>query len=112
MTKPTWTGKSKLLMIDGVETETNPILCGREDCETLVDEGTDPAKLISQACCHEADEALINALGRGWVLKLAMADDSVVLTEESWEMYGLPWCKAYNRAFSDRAVELALGTEH
>lgn len=48
------------------------------------------------------DEMLINAMGRGWVLKTAGAPDD---SDASWEAYGLPWCQRYNEAYLSRLEE-------
>ena len=104
------TTESRIVQIDGSPTECNPTLCAIEDCDTVVSEGTDPADLISVRNQVDADEALINAMGSTWVLKVAAGDDDIEYTDEAWELIGLPWCAAYNTAYGARAAELALVT--
>lgn len=103
-----WT-ESHLVQIDGVLQECNPVLAAIDDCETLVSEGTDPADLISAGNKVDADEPLINAMGRAWVLRVAAGNATITDTDEAWEAIGLPWCAAYSRAHSARASELASG---
>lgn len=76
---------------------------GREDCETVVSEGTDAAELLKpgQMC---PDEALISAMGRAWVIRAAGGEED---SDEAWEALGLPWCERYNAAYVARARELA-----
>lgn len=97
---------SKVVVIDGVHTETDPVLSAIEDCDTVVYEGTNPADLINPTY-YSADEALINAMGTTWVLRVASADPSVEYTDEAWELIGLPWCKAYSAAYQQHAADLA-----
>jgi len=44
---------------------------------------------------HEPDEALINAMGRGWILEQCGVEN----TDENWESVGLAWCKRYNAGY-------------
>lgn len=75
---------------------------GREHALTAINEGADSAQL---ACAREgADEALINAMGRRWVLEQAGAPDG---SDRSWEEYGLPWCEVYSRTYRATAEALA-----
>ena len=77
-------------------------LAGIEDCETAVNEGADPAALTRLEL--GADESLISAMGRTWVLDSAGAPDH---SDESWQSHGIPWCSEYRGAFENRARELA-----
>lgn len=100
--------ESRIVTIDGLEQECNPALCGVEDCDTYVSEGVSAADMISQRNLMDPDESLINAMGRDWIVKVALADDEAEDDDnEAWEKFGLPWCKAYNKAFNARARELA-----
>lgn len=82
---------------------TDPIAAGREDCETAMREGADPADLARRDQLG-ADEALINAMGRGWVLRAAGAGDDQ--SERAWDEVGLPWCAQYSEAYRARAAEM------
>jgi hypothetical protein len=44
------------------------------------------------------DEALINAMGRAWVMKQATGQ-ALDVTDEAWDRLGLPWCATYNEAY-------------
>lgn len=83
----------------------DPVTQGREDCDDAISNGADAAVL---AVADGADEALINAMNRDWVLDAAGADPAVDADAE-WARVGLPWCKAYNEAFRARAAELPFG---
>lgn len=78
----------------------NPELLGIADCNEEVACGTDPRDLVEAPGRLGADEALISALGRGTVLAFAGAPDD---SDESWERFGLAWCKRYSAAYEARA---------
>lgn len=104
---------------------------GTEDADTWFEEnivysGTDDGVIVTFATNDEAlsiaanmragraampDEALINAMGRRWVLEQATGDvgDDRIDREldQVWAMYGVPWCRAYNEAYLARLEELA-----
>ena len=94
------------IVIEGMATETDPVLSAREDCDAVVFEGTDPVELL--ACREDADGALINAMGSTWVVRVASGDPNAEYTEEVWETIALPWCERYNAAYRARAAELAV----
>ena len=81
----------------------DPVILGVSDCDEEVACGTNPRDLIDAPGRLGADEALISALGRGTVLAFAGAPDE---SDESWERFGLPWCKRYSTAYAARAREL------
>lgn len=82
----------------------DPIANGREDCDDAVANGADAAAMAKAPL--GADEALINAMNRTWVLDAAGAD-MMADADEEWERVGVPWCAAYNEAFRARAEEIA-----
>lgn len=100
---------SKLVKIEGLSVECDPALSAVEDCDMVVSEGADP-KAIAQGV-GEPDEALINAMGRRWVVRVATQDTEAEDTEEAWEAYGSPWCEAYNAAYRARAAALVSEAE-
>jgi hypothetical protein len=81
----------------------NPEECGREDAMTAIIEGADPSDLCRSGQLG-ADEGLIAALGRAWVLEAAGAPDD---SDESWETHGLPWCRRYAAAYAELAADEA-----
>lgn len=81
----------------------NAMATGRADCDTAVSEGADPADL-ARTDQLGADEALINAMGREWVIAAAGGAND---TDEAWARIGVPWCAAYSAAYRARALELA-----
>lgn len=82
----------------------DPIAQGREDCDDAVANGADASTMAKDPL--GADEALINAMNRTWVLDAAGAD-MMADGDEEWTRVGLPWCRAYNEAFRARAEEIA-----
>jgi hypothetical protein len=86
-------------------TKIDPVAQGFRDCEDAIADGASAAELARPGG-PGADEALINAMNRDWVLAAAGADPNADRDEE-WERVGLPWCKAYNEAFRVRAAEIA-----
>lgn len=82
----------------------DPVAHGREDCDDAVINGADAAEMARDPL--GADEALINAMNRSWVMDAAGADPRADQDEE-WARVGLPWCRAYNEAFRARAEESA-----
>lgn len=81
---------------------TKAIEMGREDALTAIQEGADATALANAR--EGADEALISAMGTGWVLKQAGAPDD---SHESWQTIGLPWCRAYADSYRATAKALA-----
>jgi hypothetical protein len=93
------------IKIDGLQVETDAELCGREDCAALVSEGADPTEIAR--CREDADAALINAVGRRWVVRVATGDAAAEYTDEAWESYALLWCERYSAAHRAEARRLA-----
>lgn len=84
----------------------DPVTSGREDCDDAVANGANAADMAKPGQLG-ADEALINAMNRDWVLYEAAGADPLADPNEAWERIGLPWCAAYNAAFRARAEEIA-----
>lgn len=80
----------------------DPIEAAISDCNTLVSEGADPADL-ARTDQLGADEALINAMGRAWIIRAAGGTED---TDEAWDQIGIPWCAAYSKAHRDHAASL------
>jgi len=80
---------------------------GRSDCDDAVANGADAASIAST---EGAEEALVNAMNKSWVLDAAGADPEADPDDE-WARVGLPWCAAYNEAFRARAEEIAASPE-
>ena len=60
-------------------------------------EASEIAREILAARGHgEPDEALINAVGRAWIL---VEQCGVEDTDANWETHGLPWCERYNAGY-------------
>lgn len=76
---------------------------GARDCDSDVSDGVDPAALTEGPGRVGADEALVSAMGRSWVLSAAGAPDD---SDASWQSHGLPWCARYSAAYAARAAEL------
>lgn len=87
----------------------DPWRAGREDCDEAVASGASVADLARPERPW-ADDALINAMNRDWVLDAAGADPNADRDAE-WERVGIPRCKVYNDAFRLRAEEIAEETE-
>lgn len=92
--------------VEHTQYRLDPVAHGREDCDDAVRNGADAAAMARDP--QGADEALINAMNRSWVMDAAGADPRADQDEE-WHRVGLPWCRAYNEAFRARAEELATG---
>lgn len=77
--------------------------------QTINNPAADPAELAAEILGQrgyghsEPDEALINAMGTGWILERLGLED----TEENWATSGLAWCERYNAGYWAAAQALA-----
>ena len=85
----------------------DPVKAGREDCDDAVANGADAAAMARDS--GGADEVLISAMNRSWVLVEAAGGDLTADADSEWERIGVPWCTAYNDAFRARAQEIVAG---